>query len=336
MHPGAKRGAVPFQFNPKEVTITKSAKWERKTTKGSKKAGPPEFTGPEPSKMTLEMFFDATATQDGSVVKAVETLLSCCVPTEESAGQKKPSPPLVVLHWGSISSFPAFVTSVSAKFTLFSSDGTPIRAVCSVSMEEMPGEEFRKQNPTSGSHEVRRVHRTVAGDSLASVAFAEYGDPTAWRALAAFNEIDDPLRVPTGTVLLLPTPEELAPAHGRCPMSITSTCLVEIDGKPLPADIAPLLVSAYVDDSQQLPGHVRAALPRSQPDGAGEVRSQGRLAGQGQRPGRRRRPARAADLRRGDRAGGRVRHRRHVHGDPRLRPDAPASSAAGGPPATSR
>ena len=36
-------------------------------------------------------------------------------------------------------------------------------------------------------------------------------------------------------------------------MSITSTCLVEIDGKPLPADIVALLVSAYVDDSQQLP-----------------------------------------------------------------------------------
>jgi len=27
----------------------------------------------------------------------------------------------------------------------------------------------------------------------------------------AFNEIDDPLRVPTGRVLLLPTPEELGP-----------------------------------------------------------------------------------------------------------------------------
>ncbi len=35
--------------------------------------------------------------------------------------------------------------------------------------------------------------------------------------------------------------------------SITSTCLVEFDGTPLPADIVPLLVSAYVDDSQQLP-----------------------------------------------------------------------------------
>ena len=63
-----------------------------------------------------------------------------------------------------ISSFPAFVTSVSAKYTLFSSDGTPIRAVCSVSMEEMPASSGR-QNPTSGSDDVRRVHRTVAGDT---------------------------------------------------------------------------------------------------------------------------------------------------------------------------
>lgn len=210
--PGAKRGEVAFQFNPKEVTITKSAKWERKTTKGSKTAGPPEFTGPEPSKMTLEMFFDATSTQDGSVVKAVESLLSCCVATEKSAGQKKASPPLVVLHWGSISSFPAFVVSISAKFTLFASDGTPIRAFCSVNLEEMPGQPSG-QNPTSGSHEVRRVHRTIAGDSLASVAYAEYGDPTAWRVLAASNEIDDPLRIRTGTVLLLPSPEELFAAN---------------------------------------------------------------------------------------------------------------------------
>lgn len=206
--PGGERGTVDFQFNPKEVTIQKSAKWERKTARGAKTAGPPEFTGSEPCKMTLEMFFDATSSQDGSVVKAVESLMACCVPTEQSAGQKKPSPPLVVLHWGKISSFPAFVTSVSAKYTLFKSDGTPIRATCTVAMEEMPGEPWR-QNPTSGSQDVRRVHRTVAGDSLASIAFAQYGDPNAWRPLAAYNGIDDPLRVPTGQTILLPSLQEL-------------------------------------------------------------------------------------------------------------------------------
>jgi nucleoid-associated protein YgaU len=206
---GTKRGAIAFQFNPKEVTIAKTAKWERKTAKGAKTAGPPEFTGAEGCKLTLEMFFDATSSQNGSVVKAVEQLFSCCVPTEESAGKKKPTPPIVVLHWGTISSFPAFVTSVSAKYTLFNGQGMPIRAVVSVAMEEMPGEPFR-QNPTSGSADVRRVHRTVAGDTLASVAYTEYGDPTQWRALAAYNGIDDPLRVRTGTTLLLPAPEELA------------------------------------------------------------------------------------------------------------------------------
>jgi nucleoid-associated protein YgaU len=206
--PGARRGAIAFQFNPKEVTIAKTANWKRDPATRAKKAGPAQFIGAEPCKLTVEMFFDATGAQDGSVVATVEQLFSCCVPTEQSAGQKKHSPPIVVLHWGSISSFPAFITSVSAKYTLFNGQGLPIRALVSVAMEEMPGEPFR-QNPTSGSQDVRRVHRTVAGDTLASVAYSEYGDPTQWRALAAYNGIDDPMRVRTGTALLLPVPEEL-------------------------------------------------------------------------------------------------------------------------------
>jgi nucleoid-associated protein YgaU len=206
--PGGERGTVPFQFNPKEVTIAKTAKWERKTAKGAKKAGPPEFSGSEPCKLTMEMFFDATGKQDGSVVEAVEKLFSCTVPTPESASQKKPSPPLVVLHWGAIASFPAFVTSVSAKYTLFTASGLPIRALCSVSLEEMPNEPWR-QNPTSGSEWVRRSHTLVLGDTLASVAYAEYGDAASWRSLARYNRIDDPLRCEPGLRLLLPEPEEL-------------------------------------------------------------------------------------------------------------------------------
>ncbi|MGA8248451.1 MAG: peptidase M23 [Nocardioides sp.] len=205
---GAPRGDIPFQFNPKEVTIQKAAKWERKPAKGAKKAGPPEFSGSEPCKLTLEMFFDASGTQDGSVVEAVEKLFTCTVPTDASAGQKKPSPPLVVLHWGAIASFPAFVTSVSAKYTLFTSTGLPIRALCSVALEEMPNEPWR-QNPTSGSDSVRRAHTLVEGDSLASIAYAEYGDPALWRSVARFNGVDDPMRCAPGTRLLLPAPEEL-------------------------------------------------------------------------------------------------------------------------------
>jgi len=214
---GARRQDVdiPFQFNPKEVTIQKSAKWERKPVRGAKSAGPPQFTGAEPCKLTLEMFFDASAKHDRSVVDAVEKLFTCCVPTEKTRGDNKAWPPLVIFQWGKIKSFPAFITQVSAKYTLFAPDGTPIRATCSVSMEEMPGDPTtQKQNPTSGGLTVSRVHTLVQGDSLASVAYGEYDDPEMWRLLAEYNGIDDPMRLACGTVLLLPAPEELLATGG--------------------------------------------------------------------------------------------------------------------------
>jgi len=146
-----------------------------------------------------------------SVVDAVEKLLSCCIPTKES-GEKKPMPPLVEFQWGGTKSFPAFVTQVNAKYTRFASNGVPIRAVCTVNLEEMPPNDKRKQpkqNPTSGVFAVERVHTMISGDNLALVAYDEYGDPALWRALAAYNGFDDPMRIANGTRILLPPAEEL-------------------------------------------------------------------------------------------------------------------------------
>jgi hypothetical protein len=214
--PGGLLDQIHFQFNPKELTISKSAKWERSTARAAKTAGPPEFKGADPCKLTLELFFDATDTLDGSVVAAVEQLFRCCVPTDASltAKNKRGRPPLVVLHWGNVTSFPAFITSVQAKYTLFTGEGTPIRATCSVSLEEMPGDPDR-QNPTSGAPSTRSVHTVAVGDSLASIAYHEYGDPALWRPLAAFNDIDDPIRLRPGSSLLLPSAEELLPTDSE-------------------------------------------------------------------------------------------------------------------------
>ncbi|WP_448612541.1 CIS tube protein [Modestobacter sp. URMC 112] len=206
---GAELATIAFQFNPKELSLAKSAKWERKPARSAGTAGPAEFRGADPSKLTVEMFFDAAGKKDrGGVVGQVETLLSCCIPTVETRGQKRACPPLVVFQWGQVVGFPAFVTSVSAKYSLFASDGTPLRATCGVTLEELAGE-LKGQNPTSGSLSARRHHTVVAGDSLASLAYREYGDPEMWRPLAEYNGIDDPLRLAPETELLLPAPEDL-------------------------------------------------------------------------------------------------------------------------------
>ncbi len=205
--PGASLGKITFQFNPKEVTISKSAQWEKKPAKGAKKAGPPEYKGADPCKLTLEMFFDSTLKSDKSVVDSVEQLFSCCVPLDKTC-PNKPMPPLVVFKWGGITSFPAYVTQVNAKYTRFASNGIPIRAVCTVNLEEMPSQ-AGKQNPTSGVLAVERVHTMIAGDTLALVAYQEYGDPAMWRPLAAYNRVDDPMRIAHGTQILLPAAETL-------------------------------------------------------------------------------------------------------------------------------
>ncbi|GAA2724067.1 CIS tube protein [Cellulomonas aerilata] len=206
--PGPKLDRLEFQFNPKELTLAKTASWSRETGKGNKKSGPPQYNGPQPSKLTLEMFFDASGTQDGSVVARVERLFTCCVPTQATHQQKKGSPPWVLFRWGDLTGFLAYISSVQAKYTLFTSSGLPIRAVCTVTLDELAGE-TPKQNPTSGGLVPRRLHVVVDGDTLAGIAYAEYGDATLWRAVAAVNRVDDPTRLRPGVHLLLPTVDEL-------------------------------------------------------------------------------------------------------------------------------
>ncbi len=206
----ASLGKVEFQFNPKEYTDQKTASWKANPSKGAKKTSMPEFTGTEPRSMTIEAFFDASEKLDVSngkstrdIAKDIKTLFRCCVPLDHTVGKNRPSPPFVDFRWGKTIKFRAYVKQVSAKYTLFKPDGTPIRAVCSISLQEIPTP-AGPQNPTSGSRELVRTRTVMAGDSLPSIAYDEYGDPAMWRVVARSNGIDDPMRVPVGTELLLP------------------------------------------------------------------------------------------------------------------------------------
>jgi nucleoid-associated protein YgaU len=161
--------------------------------------------------MTVEIFLDSSDDPtSNSVLKKVESLFSCCEVTEKSIAAKQPSTPWVVFQWGSFSTarFTAYVSSVDASYSLFGTTGVPIRATCQVHLHEIPSK-TKGQNPTSGALTAQRVHRVVAGDSLQSLAWREYGDAAAWRAIAEANNIDDPNRLSNGTELVLPAAEEV-------------------------------------------------------------------------------------------------------------------------------
>jgi Contractile injection system tube protein/LysM domain len=203
---GAEDKRVTFSYNPKEFAYTKTASWERKAARGAKKAPPLEFKGTQPTSYTLEVFLDGYE-KGRDVSKDIDTLTSCCVPMSETISSKKPSPPYVLFGWGSKAPIKAYVKSVAVKETMFNQSGVALRAICTVTMEEIAAE-TPKQNPTSGAKTAMRSHQVIDGDTLPSIAYKEYGQADVWRTLAEANGLDDPLRLPVGSRLLVPEFDE--------------------------------------------------------------------------------------------------------------------------------
>lgn len=200
---GGPAGEVKFQFNPEKYKVQKTAEWNYSVNSTTDQTTMPQYVGPKPSDITLNIFLDSRESTSGSIDSDIETLLKCCTPMPETIEKKAPSPPFVIFGWGRKLSFTAFVKSVAVEYTMFDADGTPLRADCTLTLQEIPSR-AAGQNPTSGSTEARRTRTVVAGDSLASLAYQEYGQAKHWRAIAEANRIDDPFDLASGTRLLIP------------------------------------------------------------------------------------------------------------------------------------
>lgn len=204
---------LQFQFNPTEYSVKKSGSWHTpKRSMGTKAGGKPNYVGSNPQSISLQIFLDDWESGTDDVLKGVEQLLDWCTPSSGSLNHEKPQPPVLHFFWGSnkhLSDHKFYLESVSAKYTMFRADGTPVRATADISLKEVPTEP-EGTNPTSGSIHTRRTHVIAEGDTLQSIAFREYDKPSLWRGIAAFNAIDDPLRLNPGTRLLLPSLEEAA------------------------------------------------------------------------------------------------------------------------------
>ncbi len=209
---GALVDRLVFSYNPTQVVTKKSASWKRDTTNAASSASHPKFTGPDPQTVEMEIFFDAWNDPAGDVSVQVNKILGWTRPTQASRNRGAPSPPLITIEWGAsraLAEFCGYLKDALATYTVFRADGSPIRATCKITLEEVP-DEAHGQNPTSGSLKSRRTRTVRDGENLALLAYQEYGDPGLWRGLARFNGLDDPLALAAGTRLLVPSLSEAA------------------------------------------------------------------------------------------------------------------------------
>lgn len=197
--------SVNCMFNPFEYTVTKTNTYKEERRNRSDVPSF-EFEKAGPQTLKLNLVFD-TYESDEDVSLTTNRLWKLMESKTRKEGNRtrKVPPPEVAFEWG-VFRFVAVITAMTQKFTLFKPDGTPVRASIEVTFTQHKDlEDYPRQNPTSGGGDIERVWRVTAGDRIDTIAYAVYGDASRWRAIADYNDIDDPLTLRAGRQLIIPS-----------------------------------------------------------------------------------------------------------------------------------
>lgn len=222
-------GVVTFDFNPDTIQMSRSGKYSTKTNQSSPGgATPPQPTVVKGSRITLgkmliqgemtKVYCDTMLTWMTPGTSGVMGVISTAVMGALGMNLRMEAPDLT-FQWGPPAigfMYTVKLLNCNVTYNRFTPEGIPIRAEVKLTMEEVPSMlGSLPMNPTSGGIPGRRSHTVGQGESLQSIAMANYGQPGLWRRIAEVNGITDPTRVRPGSTVYLPNPDELTNGSTR-------------------------------------------------------------------------------------------------------------------------
>ena len=198
---------VDCMFRPKEYSFTKTNTWNKGEVRGGN-VPRLDFGGGDSMTLTMELFFDtyeAKGPQPRDVRAHTDKIWQMMMINEKKKDKDgKSQPPYCEFRWGKSWSFKAVITKLTQKFTLFDSDGTPLRSTLNVDFKQAEeGGKYPGQNPTTVSKPGYRTRRVKERETLDWIAFEEYGDSRFWRFLADMNELENPMDLEVGQLLAI-------------------------------------------------------------------------------------------------------------------------------------
>jgi nucleoid-associated protein YgaU len=227
---GVFDGELTALFNPNHLRYDNRAEWRAAATVAQSLAGGyqrMEFQATPPATLALDLFFDTyEGAPSGGAGGLLGSLRDALIPDNPFADPTPTAtdvkeltsqvvalthvqselhrPPVCRLRWGRSELFRGVLTELHQDFTFFMPDGTPVRATLGCTF--MAYRTFQQAVTEVELHSADVVKRHVVrrGDTLASIAVAEYNDPSRWRAIAAANNIDDPRKLAVGAQLVVP------------------------------------------------------------------------------------------------------------------------------------
>lgn len=196
---------LEVQYNPTEYSVSSSNTFAESKIPGL--SGPIiQFSQGNAQSLSLELLLD-TQLSDSPAKEDIRD--KYIAPLEKLMTIKSDlhAPPHCQVLWGSLD-FKGVLESLDKKYTLFSSDGIPVRARVTLKIKEYIPLGLMAKNPPLNSPDRRKLFTMKEGDSIWQMAYTAYGDPGLWRVIADANKIDDPLKIENGRDLIIPVLKE--------------------------------------------------------------------------------------------------------------------------------
>jgi hypothetical protein len=208
---------IDVQYNPAELTFSKAVQVAEVAIPGLD-APLVQYVRGQAETLTVDLFFDTTEEGTGPNARSVTEhtdriyqLLKIEPATH--------APPVCAFQWNTKfpgsdvsekignqrrNDFQCVIESIRQRFTMFSPEGVPLRAVLTVTMREYRTLDEQLAQPPRESADRTTSHVVRRGDTLGAIAARHYRRGDAWRDIAAANGIEDPRRLEPGVFLHLP------------------------------------------------------------------------------------------------------------------------------------
>jgi len=198
---------VKVQFNPQTLKVS----FSNQNAGGDQRGGSAiQFVGAGTTKLSLELWFDVTAPQEGGEQNAVDDVRQLTkkvayfiTPNKQPGEEDKWRPPGVRFIWGTFL-FDGVMDSIDENLEFFSEDGKPLRASVSISLSRQEIQfAFGDQKPpaaepVTGAPGTKPRALARGGDSLQKMAARE-GKQNDWQRIAEANGIENPRQIAPGT-----------------------------------------------------------------------------------------------------------------------------------------
>jgi hypothetical protein len=188
---------IPLRFNPTEYRLSKGNNFAEIDIPGLE-SPPLQFVRGAAETLAVDFLLDTSDTLE-DVRERYVTRLRDLLRLQE----KLHAPPIVAFVWDE-QVFKGVFESMDVSYTMFSPDGTPLRAQVSAKLKEYRPVDIQVSERRTSSPDVEKAYVVRRGETLASIAAAVYRDPALWRRIAAANSIQDPRRIEPGESLTIP------------------------------------------------------------------------------------------------------------------------------------